>query len=314
MNEPYSIEIYIPNGDPEGLRIIRQKVWSVECIYFPRSEWKVARLRPELDKTGIYILTGYSEADPDIPLIYIGQTDNLRDRIEAHIKGPRQKIFWNNAAVLTSANDFLNTAYAGWLERFFHKRATDINRCKLENGNTPPRPSLSEAEEATLFTYAKQALQILPLVGIKAFEEKKIVHTKGQRALNHTEKKTGDWRQDKSAWDTVIVPAKQEGFQQVFLDENKWRAIRIGGGMLDQLKYIAAYQVKPVMAITHVAEIDRIEPYGDTGKYELVFKKKAQEIPAIPLGHAPSGAMQGSRYTSYTALQNAKSIKDLLFN
>ena len=98
--------------------------------------------------------------------------------------------------------------------------------------------------------------------------------------------------------DTVIVPAQNDGFRDVFLRENCWHAIRISGGMLDKIKYIAAYQTSPTTAITHFAPVDRIEPYGESGKYRLVFAKPATEIGPIPYADAPSGAMQGPRYTT----------------
>jgi hypothetical protein len=47
------------------------------------------------------------------------------------------------------------------------------------------------------------------------------------------------------------VPAQQDGFDEVFLGENCWHAIRMGGGMLSKIKYIAAYQSNPVSAITN---------------------------------------------------------------
>ena len=41
--------------------------------------------------------------------------------------------------------------------------------------------------------------------------------------------------------DTIIVPAQKEGFEKVFLGENCWYAIRISGGMLQNIKRIAGY-------------------------------------------------------------------------
>jgi len=308
MADPYSIEVFVASGDPEGLRVVSQKAWSVECLVFPRTSWQEAQKRAELQKTGVYILAGYPEDDSDIPLLYIGHTDNLKKRLNQHESGSNKKLFWTKAVVLTASNDFLNVAYAGRLERLFYERALEMENCILDNDSTPPQPSLSEAEEATVQTYAKHVMQILPLVGITAFEEKKIIKPKQQKTTPK-----GDWRTNKDMWDTVIVPAKKEGFNDVFLGENRWYSIRIGGGMLNKLKYIAAYQVKPVMAITHVAEIDHIEPYGDTGKYALIFKGPPREISQIPYGGAPSGAMQGPRYTNFDALQNSKTVKDILF-
>jgi len=111
--------------------------------------------------------------------------------------------------------------------------------------------------------------------------------------------------------DTIIVPAQKEGFETVFLGQDCWYAVRISGGMLDKIKYIAAYQSQPVSAITHYAPVNRIEPYGESGKYKLVFSMKAKEMTPIPFGDAPSGAMQGPRYTTFAKLMAAKKLTDL---
>jgi hypothetical protein len=111
--------------------------------------------------------------------------------------------------------------------------------------------------------------------------------------------------------DTVIVPAQRDGFDAVFLGENAWRAIRISGGMLSKIKYVAAYQSQPISAITHVAPVARIEPYGEDGKYQLFFSEPARQITPIPFGTAPQGAMQGPRYVSLSRLNAATTLADL---
>lgn len=72
--------------------------------------------------------------------------------------------------------------------------------------------------------------------------------------------------------DTIIVPAMEEGFNQVFLGENCWYAVRISAPMLNRIKYVAAYQVAPVSGVTYYASVDRIEKYKETGKYIIYFK------------------------------------------
>src|SRR5271157_2649345 len=111
--------------------------------------------------------------------------------------------------------------------------------------------------------------------------------------------------------DTIIVPAQKDGFEKVFLGQDCWYAIRISEDMLDKIKYIAAYQTQPVSAVTHYAPVDRIEPYGEGGKYKLVFSEKAKAIAPIPFGDAPQGAMQGPRYTTFAQLMAAKKLTEL---
>ena len=56
----------------------------------------------------------------------------------------------------------------------------------------------------------------------------------------------------------------------------------------------------------------QIEPYGEEGKYRLVFSEKAKPIGPIPYADAPQGTMQGPRYTTFAKLQSATKLLDLL--
>jgi len=112
--------------------------------------------------------------------------------------------------------------------------------------------------------------------------------------------------------DTIVVPAREEGLQDTFLNENRWYAIRIHGTMRPQIKYIAAYQVAPHSAITYIAPVSSIEPWGDTNKFIVNFAEPARKIGPIPL--AKKGrvkAPQNIRYTNYERLLHAQSLDDI---
>lgn len=116
---------------------------------------------------------------------------------------------------------------------------------------------------------------------------------------------------DPSDIDTIVIPAKEEGFNEVFLGQNCWYSIRIHSSMIPKIKYIAAYQTAPVSAITHVAKVHKIEQWKDTNKYVLRFEDAAQSIGPIAL--VTKGAVkapQAPRYTSFERLQGAKSLDD----
>lgn len=111
--------------------------------------------------------------------------------------------------------------------------------------------------------------------------------------------------------DTVIVPAREEGFREVFLGLNQWRSIRISAAMRDRIKYIAGYQVAPISAITHIAEVEEIRLYKDTGKYQLIFKGPAQQINPIPV-REPKNAPQGPVYVKRDILLESQYLEDAL--
>lgn len=118
-------------------------------------------------------------------------------------------------------------------------------------------------------------------------------------------------RKRRAESDTIIVPARKDGFEKVFLGENQWYQIRIGAAMKDKIKFIAAYQSAPISAITHIAEVKEIRPYEDTGKYIVIFKESAQQIGPIrprELKYSP----QGPVYAKKEDLLNAEYLEEVL--
>ena len=112
--------------------------------------------------------------------------------------------------------------------------------------------------------------------------------------------------------DTVVVPAREDGFQETFLGEDRWYAIRIHGTMRPQIKYIAAYRVQPVSAITHIAPVRSIEPWKDTGKFVVNFSEPAKEVgPILLVKTGRVKALQNLRYSTRDKLMAAKTLEDL---
>jgi hypothetical protein len=124
--------------------------------------------------------------------------------------------------------------------------------------------------------------------------------------------KGGPSQLDASEVDTVVVPAREDGFQETFLGEDRWYAIRIHGTMRPQIKYIAAYRVQPVSAITHIAPVRSIKLWKDTGKFVVNFSEPAKEVGPIQL--VKTGrvkALQNLRYSTRDKLMAAKTLEDL---
>jgi len=303
-NNPFTIRIFVPDGDPEGVRIIDRMNWTRLGIIFPREKWPATRQRGDFSRTGLYILSGYKHAEDELPTVYIGEGDVIRNRIESHF---RSKEFWDRAIVFKGPNNSLNKAHVKWLEYSLVNRAIQAKRSILDNGTEPQEPALSEAERADTQAFLREVLQILPLVGLRAFEMPKPVATP---QLRHDVEGASPG-EARGQLDTIVVPAQEEGFKRVFLGEKCWWAIRIAGGMLPKIKFIAAYRTQPESKVTHYAPVASTEPYGEEGKYKLIFAEPAKPIGPIPFADAPLGAMQGPRYASFAKLQKAKKLRDL---
>lgn len=117
---------------------------------------------------------------------------------------------------------------------------------------------------------------------------------------------------DSTQIDTVVVPAREDGFRETFVGENRWYAVRIHGTMRPQIKYIAGYRVAPLSAITHIAPVKSIEPWKDTGRVVLNFAEPAREVGPIALVKGGRvRALQSLRYTTRERLEQAKTLDDV---
>lgn len=291
----------MPNGNPNSIKVIEKMNWTGVGVEMSRDDWESHKNRKEFNQAGVYVLIGYDDENPDLPKVYIGQGDGIRKRIESHYK---EKSFWEKLVIFVSSNNGLNRGHITWLEYALINIAKKQNRCILDNSTTPNEPVLTESEKADTAEFLKEMLSIFPLVEIKIFDKPKIIDVDNSQQLKIARKST--------VQNTVVVPANEGGFNDVFLKQDCWYAIRISGGKLNEIKYIAAYQTAPVSAITYYAEVDSIETYGDGTKYKLNFKGKAirLEQPISFLGATP-GMLQGPRYTNLEKLLNAKTWREV---
>ncbi len=112
-------------------------------------------------------------------------------------------------------------------------------------------------------------------------------------------------------FDTVVCAAFEDGFKHAYMQNDSWWAIRLSQQAREKLKYLAIYEKAPVAHISHYAEIERIEPYKDTGKYILHLKNK-KTLKPIKLGTGKRGeAPQAPRYTTLKRLLGARTVNEL---
>ena len=115
--------------------------------------------------------------------------------------------------------------------------------------------------------------------------------------------------------DTIVCPAREDGFKHAFLDNNAWWAIRISPSIIPQLKYIAMYETQPASKIRWMARIKQngIQPYKNTGKYIVNVEGKKQMGPILLDKDKKGVAPQSPRYTTYEKLMKANKISELWY-
>lgn len=165
MNKPYSIKIFLPDGDPDGLRTIEKSNWSGTGLVVPRASMGEAKTRRELSRTGVYVLIGPPE-ESGFPRVYVGEGDPIKPRLEQHAA---KKDFWTICIAFTSKDENLNKAHVQYIESRLVALAAQVKRCILDNGNAPALPSLSEADAADAQGFLSEMLLCFPVLGVGVF-------------------------------------------------------------------------------------------------------------------------------------------------
>lgn len=206
----------------------------------------------------------------------------------------KRKSEWTKCEDFAKRNGYENVDYL--LESIIHKKDS-FNALLIID-------ELGEELETVLISRFKFPVEVTTLKRFKN-QNGEILYD-FQPFLNEVTEDTE--KVDISEIDTIVVPAREDGFKEVFIDENCWYEIRLNSSMIPKIKYIAAYQVAPISAITHIAEVKSIEQYKDTNKYILHFTEPAEKIKKVPLGKSKGKAPQSPRYSSRSRIINAESL------
>lgn len=130
-----TIQIYLPKGNPRGLRLAEMTTRTVRLIEIPRIHIDDFFAMPDASQVGLYFLIGETEST-DKPLLYIGQTGDLKRRLNQH----DDKDFWTRAFVMLSTNNTMTQTHALYMEHKAIATATQVGRYEIKNGNTGNKP------------------------------------------------------------------------------------------------------------------------------------------------------------------------------
>jgi len=162
-----TIKLFLLDGDPNKRIVCEISNWTGKAYRIPRGSIKDCANREELSGPAVYLLFGRQETDSDKPKVYIGEAENALGRLKQHIG---EKEFWNDAVVFFSKDENLNKAHIKYLESTLYQLATEADRFQLENQNNPPKPSLSESDQAEMEEFADYIKILTSILGYKLFD------------------------------------------------------------------------------------------------------------------------------------------------
>jgi predicted GIY-YIG superfamily endonuclease len=164
---PKTIQIFLPQGDPRGIRIADITTRLVQAIEVPRSLLPDFLKMPESAHVALYFLWGEAEDDADAT-VYVGQTGDLRARLIDHNK---KKDFWQRVVVVVAKNNQLLTqTHALFLEWRSIQALREAGRYKDENGNSGSRPHTPAPLEAECHEIFETAQTLLSVLGYSLFD------------------------------------------------------------------------------------------------------------------------------------------------
>ena len=162
-----TIQIFLPDGNPRGVKIAEFTSRTIQVVLVPRAQLDLASKRRELSNVGLYFLLGESTSS-NLPMLYIGETEDCAKRLKQH---NQQKDWWDYALVCISKTQEFTKAHVKYLEWYCHEQADKAGLFKLENGNIPPKPHLSEPVIADLMDHFQSIQPLCTTLGYPLFEQ-----------------------------------------------------------------------------------------------------------------------------------------------
>jgi hypothetical protein len=161
-----TLEIFLVTGEPRGIRTAELTTRIVQVILIPRSELAVAKKRLTIDQPAVYLLFGQAE-DSAKPIVYIGQTENVWARLDAHNS---KKDFWQTVVLGKSKTGSFTQAHIRYLEWYCIQKAKETNRFALDNDQFPDEPYVTEPMKADLLDSFDVISTLVSALGFPVFE------------------------------------------------------------------------------------------------------------------------------------------------
>lgn len=177
MTKPRSINIFLLDGDPNGIRVAQISMSTIQAIAFRRNQLKrVCNAFPEIERPGVYVLIGGDENEPDRQLAYIGESEGVGARLSYHNSnetGRDAKVFWTDTVVLISKDENLTKSHARYVEACLIRGVGSNPRWTIPNMKRPSEDAgkLPLPDRAAMDEFVDQTKTLVGALGWDLFRE-----------------------------------------------------------------------------------------------------------------------------------------------
>jgi hypothetical protein len=175
-----TIQLFLVDGTPNGLTIASIHGWTGSVLVATQSTFAKLLSRPEVDRTGVYILFGPDPADALSMRAYVGEADSVRERIA---QSAANRGFWETAVVISTSDEALTKGHVRYLEARLIEIATAAGRVALDNGQAPSadKRRMPEADRANMEAFLANLKTVLPVIGLDLLKPRPVSATKAGR-------------------------------------------------------------------------------------------------------------------------------------
>ena len=166
---PKTIQIFLPEGDPSGIKVATIRTRNIEVIYFSRNNLEnLYKIMQRKNKVGIYFLVGVNEKEQDE--IYVGEAEDVVIRLGQHNKS---KDFWQKGYFVIDNNGLLTKSHIKYLENLTYNKIKEAGKIILNNETEPTKSHVDETIEADLNGDIFESIELLLslLIGDNIFEK-----------------------------------------------------------------------------------------------------------------------------------------------
>src|SRR5262245_52655579 len=127
-----TLRIYLVDGVPSGVWTAEIMNWTGKFLVAPRSQLAQLGSREEAKRTGIYLLVGPDPENTNRERVYVGESDNVLDRLKQH-NNDEKKGFWTRTVVVVGKDENLTKSHVRYLESRLIALTKQANLATLDN-------------------------------------------------------------------------------------------------------------------------------------------------------------------------------------